>query len=98
VKRVHVVARENPIINRLNKTKTESYPDLAQEREDKLQEVRRRDQAGQKQRQKEEQRIAKERKEKKYQKEHAYDDLFSEEHIAESSNQDRDEGWESDFM
>jgi hypothetical protein len=82
----------------LNKTKTESYPDLAQERNDKQQEMRRRDQASQKQRQKEEQRIAKERKEKKYQKEHAYDDLFSEENIAEASNQDRDEGWESDFM
>lgn len=42
--------------------------------------------------------MAKERAEKKYQKDHAYDDIFSEENMAGSSNQDREEGWEDDFM
>lgn len=45
VKRVLVPQRENAIINRLNKTKLEKYPDLAMEREEKLKAVRKRDQA-----------------------------------------------------
>lgn len=47
---------------------------------------------------KEEARIKKEREQLKYQKDHAYDDLFNEENMAASSNQDRDENWEDDFM
>lgn len=46
----------------------------------------------------EEARIALERKEKKWQKEHAYDDIFSEENMENSSNQNRDADWEDDFM
>jgi hypothetical protein len=48
--------------------------------------------------QKEEARVAKERKEKKWHKDHAYDDLLSEENIAQSSNQDRDEDFLDDFF
>lgn len=44
VKRIHVVARENPIINRLNKTKVEKFPDLREEKEARLRELRKRDQ------------------------------------------------------
>ena len=47
---------------------------------------------------KEELRVMKERQEKKWQKDHAYDELFSEENMASSSNQDRGEDWEDDFM
>jgi hypothetical protein len=47
---------------------------------------------------KEEARIKKEREQLKHQKAHAYDDIFSEENMAGSSNQDRDEDWEDDFM
>jgi hypothetical protein len=50
------------------------------------------------QRQKEEARIAKERKEKAWQKDHAYDDLFTEENLEQSNNQDRGSDWEDDFM
>jgi hypothetical protein len=32
VKRVYVEKRANEVVNRLNKTKIESYPDLAQEK------------------------------------------------------------------
>ncbi|KAJ1729398.1 hypothetical protein LPJ61_003540 [Coemansia biformis] len=35
VRRVHVPARENPIVNRLNKTKREEHPDLVQQRVDR---------------------------------------------------------------
>jgi hypothetical protein len=47
---------------------------------------------------KEEARQAQEWKEKKWQKDHAYDDLFTDENMAGSSNQDRGEDWEDDFM
>lgn len=43
VKRIHVQQRENPIVNRLNKTKVEKYPDLAMEKENRLKELRKRD-------------------------------------------------------
>ncbi|KAH7162218.1 hypothetical protein B0J13DRAFT_580034 [Dactylonectria estremocensis] len=98
VKRVLVAQRENPIVNRLNKTKVEQKPDLKQEKDDRLKELRQKDQVAVQQRRKEEARQAQEWKEKKYQKEHAYDDLFTEENMAATSNQDRDENWEDDFM
>ncbi|GKT88926.1 coiled-coil domain-containing protein 25 [Colletotrichum tofieldiae] len=46
----------------------------------------------------EEARIAQERKEKKWQKDHAYDDIFTEENMESTSNQNRDADWEDDFM
>ncbi|EMR61902.1 hypothetical protein MGN70_000807 [Eutypa lata] len=98
VKKILVPQRENPVVNRLNKTKVEKHPDLQQEREDRLRELRKRDQASQQARKKEEARISKERQEKKWQKDHAYDDLFTEENMDASSNQNRDENWEDDFM
>ncbi|KAH6704610.1 coiled-coil domain-containing protein [Verticillium dahliae] len=98
VKRILVPQRENPIVNRLNKTKVEAKPDFAQEREDRLKELRQRDQAAMLLRRKEEARVALERKEKKYQKDHAYDDLFTEDALEGSSNQNRDADWEDDFM
>lgn len=45
VKKVHVETRQNVVVNRLNKTKVERYPDLAKEKEDALREVRKKDQA-----------------------------------------------------
>jgi len=47
VKRILVPKRENPIVNRLNKTKIEKQPDLKQEKDDRLRELRKRDQAAQ---------------------------------------------------
>jgi hypothetical protein len=45
VKRIVVPQRENPIVNRLNKTKVEKFPDLAMEKEEKLKILRKKDQA-----------------------------------------------------
>ncbi|KAH6964411.1 hypothetical protein DER45DRAFT_535607 [Fusarium avenaceum] len=98
VKRILVPQRENPIVNRLNKTKVEKKPDFKQEKDDRLKELRQRDQAAFLIRKKEEAKQAQEWKEKKWQKDHAYDDLFTEDQMAGSSNQDRDENWEDDFM
>lgn len=47
---------------------------------------------------KEEARQAQEWKEKKWQKDHAYDDLFTEENMDMQSNQNRMADWEDDFM
>ncbi|KAL7819566.1 hypothetical protein V8C44DRAFT_318473 [Trichoderma aethiopicum] len=98
VKRVLVPHRENAIVNRLNKTKVEKKPDLKAERDDMLKELRKKEQAAQLIKKKEEQRQAQEWKEKKWQKDHAYDDLFTDENMAAASNQDRTEDWEDDFM
>ncbi|KAM0482489.1 hypothetical protein ACHAPX_003007 [Trichoderma viride] len=98
VKRILVPNRENPIVNRLNKTKVEKKPDLQAEKDDMLKRLRAKDQAAQQIKRKEEQRQAQEWKEKKWQKDHAYDSIFTEENMAASSNQDRAEDWEDDFM
>jgi len=98
VKRILVPQRENPIVNRLNKTRVEKKPDLKQEKDDRQRELRKRQQAALQQRKKEEARQAQEWKEKKWQKDHAYDDIFTEENMAASSNQARSEDWEDDFM
>ncbi|KAI9867204.1 MAG: hypothetical protein M1813_009482 [Trichoglossum hirsutum] len=98
VKKILVEKRENPIVNRLNKTKEEKFPDLRQEKEDRLKELRERDRATQQERRKEEARVARERREKAWQRDHAYDDFFSEDALAQSSNQDRGEGFLDDFM
>lgn len=46
----------------------------------------------------EELKMAQEWREKKWQKDHAYDDLFTQENMAASSNKSRDTDWEDDFM
>lgn len=43
VKRVYVEKRENVIVNRLNKTKVEKYPDLRAEKEDRDREERKKE-------------------------------------------------------
>ncbi|KAL7920160.1 hypothetical protein ACQKWADRAFT_299115 [Trichoderma austrokoningii] len=98
VKRILVPNRENPIVNRLNKTKVEKKPDLKAEKDDMLKQLRAKEQAALQIKRKEEQRQAQEWKEKKWQKDHAYDEMFAEENMASSSNQDRAEDWEDDFM
>ena len=45
VKRILVPQRENPIVNRLNKTKVEKFPDLQMEREERLKALRKKEQA-----------------------------------------------------
>lgn len=47
---------------------------------------------------KEEARVAKERREKAWQKDHAYDDVFTEEALEENFNDRRDADFYDDFM
>jgi hypothetical protein len=92
VKKILVPTRINAIINRLNKTKVEKFPDFAAERDEVMKAKSKKNQAGVQARKKEEARIAKERRE------HAYDDVFTEEALEASSNQNRDDDYLSDFM
>ncbi|PQE30367.1 coiled-coil domain-containing 25 protein [Rutstroemia sp. NJR-2017a WRK4] len=98
VKRILVPTRENAIINRLNKTKVEKFPDLQMEKEEKLKALRKKDQAAMLERRKEEAKQAQEYKEKKWQKDHAYDDMFNQDDEEEANNQDRGEDFLDDFM
>ena len=98
VKKILVPTRINAVINRLNKTKVEKFPDFAAERDEILKLKSKKNQASMQARKKEEARTAKERRELKYQKEHAYDDVFTEEALEASSNQNRDDDYLSDFM
>ncbi|PYH81746.1 coiled-coil domain-containing protein 25 [Aspergillus uvarum CBS 121591] len=98
VRKVFVRQRENPIVNRLNKTRIEKFPDLKAEKDEFLKKKNKEER-----KLREEQRIKeklerRERDQLKWQKEHAYDDLMSEENIQGSSNYERDADFYDDFM
>lgn len=97
VKKIHVPVRQNPIINRLNKTRVEKFPDLHAEREADRKEKRKAERIA-RETQKANDREEKARREQlRWQKDHAYDDVMREENMV--SNQDRDPSfWEDDFM
>ncbi|KAF3308043.1 hypothetical protein TWF173_001977 [Orbilia oligospora] len=100
VKRITVVQRQNPIVNRLNKTKREEYPDLYQQKEDHLREIKKRERIAQQNRKKQEKQVEQERQDIKFQKDHAYDAWNDDSAVAGSSNQHGQsyEDFEDDFM
>jgi hypothetical protein len=98
VKKIHIPARENPIVNRLNKTKVEKSPNFQQEKLDREKELRQRELAQKRDKQKEEQRVMRERKEKAWQKDHAYDDLFTDEGVESNRLNDEEVRDLDDFM
>lgn len=94
VRKIHVKQRENPIVNRLNKTREEKFPDLRAEKEQFLKKKQRGDHDAQKKRREKEKAEQREHEQKKWEKEHAYDEMFDEEKMVPN-----DQGWESDdFM
>lgn len=97
-KKILVPFRQNPIINRLNKTKVEKFPDLREEREEDLRQKRNVERLAREEKKAQEKQEKKEREEKRWQKDHAYDDLMDEGDIAASSNQDREADFLDDFM
>lgn len=97
VKKVHVPARQNPIVNRLNKTRVEKFPNLREEREADQKEKRKAERLRREEQKAKERLERQEREQKKWQKDHAYDDLFQEANMV--SNQDRSaDFYEDDFM
>jgi hypothetical protein len=120
VKRVLVDTRINAIINRLDKTRVETFPDLYAEKEERLKVVRAKekklalkrvgalcvmavggawgaDGIGWAQKE-EEARIAKERRELSWQRDHAYDEVFTEDALEANSNEGRGADYFDDFM
>ncbi|CAK4032048.1 Hypothetical predicted protein [Lecanosticta acicola] len=93
VRKVHVEKRENAIVNRLNKTKEERYPDLRAEKEAVEREDRKVERIKQQEKKKEDQKLAEERQRLKWQKEHMYDDVHTEENMVSNEDYDPD-----DFM
>ena len=99
VRKVFVrVGENNGVINRLNKTRVEKFPDLRTEKEEHLKRLNREQRKLQEKRKAQEKQEKREREQLKWQKEHAYDDLMSEENVQQSSNQDRDPDFLDDFM
>lgn len=97
VKKIHVPVRQNHIVNRLNKTKVEKYPDLREEREADQKEKRKAERIQREEQKAKDRQEKLDREQKKWQKDHAYDDMFREENMI--SNQDRDANfYEDDFM
>lgn len=97
VKKVHVPVRQNAIVNRLNKTREEKYPDLRAEREEDQKQKNKAERLKREEQKAKDRREKQEREQKKWQKDHAYDDMFQEENMI--SNQERDAGfYEDDFM
>ncbi|KAL8854726.1 MAG: hypothetical protein Q9221_000508 [Calogaya cf. arnoldii] len=101
LKNASMATGQNPIINRLMKTRTVSPTDgLFADKEKHLSELRAKAREKAKEARKEEERLTKERREEKYKREHAYEDLMKGDEEGEGggkrSNQD---GWDdADFM
>ncbi|PYH47693.1 putative DUF814 domain protein [Aspergillus saccharolyticus JOP 1030-1] len=98
VRKVFVRQRENPIVNRLNKTRVEKFPDLKAEKDEFLKKKNKEERKVREEQRIKEKQERRERDQLKWQKEHAYDDLMSEENVQASSNQDRDSDFYDDFM
>lgn len=97
VKKIHVPARQNVIVNRLNKTKVEKFPDLRAEKEADLKEKRKVERIKQQEQKAKDRSEKLERENKKWQKDHAYDDLMNEDNMV--SNQEMDANfYEDDFI
>ncbi|QQK46433.1 Coiled-coil domain-containing protein 25 [Penicillium digitatum] len=98
VRKVYVKQRENPIVNRLNKTRVEKYPDLRAEKEEDTKKKQRGDRKARDEQRAKEKKKQQEYEQLKWQKDHAYDDMFTDENLEASNNQDRDENFLDDFM
>ncbi|KAJ6150778.1 hypothetical protein N7470_007372 [Penicillium chermesinum] len=98
VRKILVRERENAVVNRLNKTRVEKFPDLRAEKEEDGKKRRRDERKQREQQRHKDNQEKREREQLKWQKEHAYDDMFSAENMEANSNQDRAADWEDDFM
>lgn len=97
-KKILVSARQNPVINRLNKTRVERFPDLASEKDEDLKQKRKVERLAREEQKNQDRQEKRRREEKRWQKDHAYDELMNEDDITASSNQDRDPDFLDDFM
>jgi hypothetical protein len=94
VKKVHVEQRDNAIVNRLNKTRVEKFPDFRAEREADQKEKRKAERIQREEQKAKDREEKKRREELRYQKDHAYDGIMREDNM--QSNEDGFD--EDDFM
>jgi negative regulator of genetic competence, sporulation and motility len=97
VRKIHVPVRQNAIVNRLNKTKVEKYPDLRAEREADQKEKRKAERIEREKQKAKDREEKAEREMKRYQKDHAYDDVMREENMISNDEVDPNQ-WDDDFM
>ncbi|KAK9450253.1 uncharacterized protein V1518DRAFT_413371 [Limtongia smithiae] len=97
VRKIFVQTRVNAIVNRLNKTKVEKFPDYQAEKNEYNRVKMIQERKEQAERYKKEYEEAETKKKQAWEKQHAYDEMFSEENLKKSSNQNRGEDWEDDF-
>lgn len=98
VRKVFVPTRENAIVNRLNKTRVTKTPDLRAERDEYVKMKQREERKMRDEQRARDKQEKREREQLKWQKDHAYDDLMSEENLELSNNQNRDPDFLDDFM
>ena len=97
VKKYHVPVRTNAIINRLNKTRTEAFPDLKSQKDAEEKRKNKEKKLELEEKKRAEKLEREERDSKKWIKEHAYEDLQREEGMR--SNQETQAGeFDDDFM
>ena len=97
VKRYLVTTRNNAIVNRLNKTRTEEFPDLRAQKDAEEKRKNREKRMELEDKKRAEKTERQERESNKWMKEHAYDELQREEGMR--SNQDTQAGdFDDDFM
>ncbi|AOW05514.1 uncharacterized protein YALI1_E19883g [Yarrowia lipolytica] len=95
VRKVHLKTRENGIINRLNKTKREEYPDLEKQKTIHESKTLKEAKEARMERERAEKALEEERAAERYRKKHAYDDFFSEENMqsSETTGNIEDDFW-----
>ena len=74
VRKILVPVRQNPIVNRLNKTKVEKFPDLRAEREADQAQQRKAERLKREEGKKVEKLEKEEREKKRWEKDHAYEE------------------------
>ncbi|KAJ8904031.1 hypothetical protein NDN08_000561 [Rhodosorus marinus] len=97
VKKITVAKRENEIVNRLNKTKREEFPKLADEKEKRLKEIQRRVHEQARQREREEKKLRDQQQAEKAAR--SYDRIHKEEDMTTNKEYEGDYNqYEEDFM
>lgn len=97
VKCVHISKKENAIVNKLNKTKTEmSTEAFAQQQDEMLKEWTRNKKELQRKQEQNEREVSKQYEEQKAFNKDPYASMFSEENLRASSNEFRNENWVED--
>lgn len=97
LKRIHVSKKDNAMLNRLNKTKSEVTTDaFVQEQEAMLQQWEREKKKAERKYEQEKQFLAKEHQKQKAFNKDPYAELFTEENLRASSNEFRNENWVED--